>query len=51
MLGAMAKPNPILKLGGALVLATAAFLGLFGLLVWRVVSSVDGPGDAREKLS
>jgi hypothetical protein len=35
MLGIMAKPNPVLKFGGALVLATAAFLGLFWLLFWR----------------
>lgn len=35
MLGAMATPNSILKFGGALVLATAVFLGLFWLLFWR----------------
>jgi hypothetical protein len=36
MIGIMAKPNPTLKFGGAVVLATAAFLGLFWLLFWRV---------------
>lgn len=35
MLGIMAKPNSMLKFGDALVLATAAFLGLFWLLFWR----------------
>jgi hypothetical protein len=35
MVDIMAKPNPLLKFGGALVFATAAFLGLFWFLFWR----------------
>ncbi len=43
MLGAMDRPNPVLKFVGAVVLASAAFLGLFWLLFWR--------GDRLAKLS
>jgi hypothetical protein len=35
MLGAMARPNPVLKFVAAVILAAAAFLGLFWLLFWR----------------
>ncbi len=43
MLGAMDRPNPVLTFVGAVVLASAAFLGLFWLLFWR--------GDRLNKLS
>jgi len=35
MLVDMDRPTPVLKFVGAVVLATAAFLGLFWLLFWR----------------